>query len=123
MGVCMKAWPMVWRDTAKFKHRFLIPGTFHMGSVNFRITGKMMAGSGLEDIVQESGILKGSIYSVMNGKNYAGCLRVHTAECLERRMSMKFLEQIPLPEEPKVVVDRWPQLWLMMIYETTWTST
>ena len=63
-----------------------------------------MAGSGLEDIVQESGILKGSISSVMNGKNYAGCLTVHTAvvECLERRMYRKFLEQNPLPEEPKV---------------------
>ena len=58
--------------------------------------GKMMAGSGLSDVLIETGLIgSGSIQCVMNGKHYDRAIHCHKIllEALERLLLEQFLLQ------------------------------
>ena len=96
LGVCMKAYPMVWGAPERYRKHVILMGTFHTCCAYLKAIGKKMSGSGLEDILLESGIATtGSINSVMAGKNYECGLVCHKAvvEYLERSMYQKFLKE------------------------------
>ena len=87
LGVCMKAYPLIFNNPLRYKNHIILIGTFHLMGAYFRMIGKKMESSGLEDIMREASLVKsGTVKGVMNGKNYArsiGCHKVVT-ESLER---------------------------------------
>ena len=95
LGVCMKAYPLVWNNPVKYKNHIIMIGTFHLISAYFKMIGKKMAGSGFSDILLESGLItNGSIVGVTTGKNYARALNCHKAlsESLMRQLMKKYNE-------------------------------
>ena len=65
----MKAYPVVWKYTDKYKVRIILISTFYLTSPYLKILGKRMAGSGPSDILSESGLISpGSINGVITGK-------------------------------------------------------
>ena len=94
LGVCMKAYPILWSNPARYKNHIVLIGTFHILCAYFKMLGKKMDGSGLQDILIESGMMSsGSMKGVMTGKNYDRSLHCHKTmlECLERLLLEEFL--------------------------------
>lgn len=94
LGVCMKAYPILWSNPARYKNHIVLIGTFHVLCAYFKMLGKKMEGSGLQDILIESGLMtSGSMKGVMTGKNYERSLHCHKTmlECLERLLVEEFL--------------------------------
>ena len=88
MGVCMKAYPLIWNEPDRYNKHIILIGTFHLTCVYFRVIGKKMDGSGLSDILLEAGIVgSGTVYGVLSGKNYSRAMVCHkiVLEALERR--------------------------------------
>ena len=70
LGVCMKAYPIVWNNPHRYSKHIILLGTFNLVIAYFKMVGKKMAASGLEDILLEAGLIScGSIKGVMSGKN------------------------------------------------------
>ena len=111
LGVCMKAYPLIWSHPEKYKKHIVLIGTFHVICAYTKMLGKKMAGSGLEDILLEAGLMSsGSMKGVMTGKNYDRSLHCHKTmvECLERLLFDEFLSMAGkddalsgIPEESK----------------------
>ena len=71
LGVCMKAYPIIWNNPERYKNHSVMIGTFHLICAYMRMIGKKMAGSGLLDILLEAGLIgTGSIQGVVTGKHY-----------------------------------------------------
>ncbi|XP_046346792.1 uncharacterized protein LOC124127441 [Haliotis rufescens] len=87
LGVCMKAYPLVWNNQTKYEKHIILIGTFHLVCAYMKMIGKKMNGSGLSDILLESGLIaSGSITGVLSGKHYERAMHCHKVllECLER---------------------------------------
>ena len=72
-------------------------GVFHTIGSLFSALSSKMKGSGLSEILIESGVCaSGSLEKVMSGKHYNRALRVHklTVEALERLLLCKFEESV-----------------------------
>ena len=71
LGVCMKAFPLLWNFPQDFERHIVLIGTFHLNMAYFKMIGKKMVGSGFEDILVESNIISpGSLQGVLTGKNF-----------------------------------------------------
>ena len=91
---------MHWFGNIQFRYKKVIVrmGVFHTICSLFGTLGKMMKGSGLSEIILESGICaSGSLNRVMNGKHFNRALRVHKLvfEGLQRLLLMSFADTYP----------------------------
>ena len=96
LGVCMKAYPLIWNQPDKYRKHIIMVGTFHLVGAYLKMIGKKMAGSGLSDVLIETGLIgSGSIQCVMNGKHYDRAIHCHkiVLEALERLLLEQFLLQ------------------------------
>ena len=97
LGVCIKAYPLIWNHPSKYKKHIVLIGTFHIVCAYMKMVGKKMAGSGFSDILIESGLMtSGSMEGVLSGKGYSRAMNCHKAllEGLERLLMSKFLDDI-----------------------------
>ena len=115
LGVCMKAYPIIWNHPQKYKNHIILIGTFHLICAYLKMVGKKMAGSGLSDILLEAGLIgNGSLQGVLTGKHYERAMHCHKVvlESLERILLQQFLnreglENVPdgLPETSKQMLE------------------
>ena len=101
LAVAKKAYALVWQYSDQFNKVIVRMGVFHTICSLFGTLGKMMKGSGLAEIIIESGICaSGSLDRVMNGKHFNRALRVHKLmfEALERLLLTRFAESHPRNE-------------------------
>ena len=96
LATAKKAYAIVWNSPDTFKDVFIRLGSFHIICAYFNAIGKVVEGSGFEEIVLEAGICaSGSLNGVLTGKHYNRALMVHTTflESLERLLWGKFLRE------------------------------
>ena len=87
------AYDLIWGDQEQFAKVIVNLGPFHTTCSYLGAIGKMMSGSGFEDIVVEAGLCaSGSIEQVMSGKHYNRSMRVHQRmlDALDRMMMTSF---------------------------------
>lgn len=78
LAVVMKAYSIIWQNPEEFQNILVRIGVFHTICSYLGVLGKMMSGSGFEDIIIEAGICaSGSIDQVLRGKHYNRAMRVH----------------------------------------------
>ena len=95
LGVCMKAFPIIWQNPDRYKDHIILIGTFHLECAFMKMLGKKMKGSGLEDILLEAGLIGGgSVAGVMQGKHYDRAIHCHKVmlEALEGLLLEKFMQ-------------------------------
>ena len=93
LGVCMKAYPLVWSKPDRYKHHIITIGSFHLICAYLKMLGKKMDGTGLSDVLLESGLMtSGSLKGVLQGQNYSRAMYCHKAllEGLERMLLQKY---------------------------------
>lgn len=84
----------VWNEPEKFRDVIVNLGAFHTVCAYMGALGKLMEGSGFEELVLEAGLCaSGSLQQMMNGKHYNRALRVHQtmADALGRLMTRAYL--------------------------------
>ena len=87
LGVCMKAYPLVWKNPERYKDHIIMIGSFHVVCAYLKMVGKKMDGSGLSDVLLEAGLMtSGSVQAVLSGKQYNRGITCHKIllEALER---------------------------------------
>ena len=97
LGVCMKAYPIIWNYPEKFSRHVIMVGTFHLAMGYYKMIGKKMEGSGLSDVLLEANMASpGSLQGVINGKNYSRATHCHKTlvEALHRLMMQEFLTKL-----------------------------
>ena len=95
LAVAKKAYVIVWQNE-RFQNVVVRLGMFHFLCSYMAALGKLVRGSGLGDIIVQSGICaSGSIEAVLAGKHYNRALRVHKAvlESLQRLLLESFLSE------------------------------
>ncbi|KAK3742892.1 hypothetical protein RRG08_061489 [Elysia crispata] len=93
LAVAKKAYALIWHDAERYKNVVIHLGVFHTVLSYLGALGKLMKGSGFEDIITEAGLCaSGSLDKMMNGKHNNRALRVHTImlEALERFLFTSF---------------------------------
>ena len=94
LGVCMKAFPLIWNNPIRYQKHIVMIGSFHTVCAYLKMLGKKMNGTGLDDIFVEAGLITtGSLQGVLSGKNYSRSMLCHKTmlEALERLLMMEFL--------------------------------
>ena len=107
VGAAMNAYKVLWNHPGRFKNIVIHLGDFHYMKEVFCILGKVISGSGFEDVVFQSGLCSsGSLKGVVSGSHYNRCWTVHShlAEVLERLLFERFLTTVD--EIPKVIEER-----------------
>ena len=95
LGVCMKAFPIIWQDPDRYRKHIILIGTFHIECAFMKMLGKKMKGSGLQDILLEAGLISsGSVAGVLTGKHYDRAIYCHKVmlEALEGLLIDEFTE-------------------------------
>jgi hypothetical protein len=64
LGVCMKAYPVIWNQPKKFEDHIIMIGTFNVVCTYFKMIGKKMEGTGLLDILLEAGLIGSGLVRV-----------------------------------------------------------
>ena len=93
LGVCMKAFPLIWNNPQRFDNHIVLIGTFHLSMGYMNMIGKKMDGSGFTDILLEANMISsGSLQGVLSGKNYNRAVRCHKVllESLHRLLMSEF---------------------------------
>ena len=54
LGVCMKAFPIIWNEPRKYKKHIIMIGSSHILCAYMKMIGNKMQGTGLSDILLES---------------------------------------------------------------------
>ena len=71
LGVCMKAYPVIWNNPQRYSRHIVLIGTFHLVCTYLKMVGKKMAGTGFDDALIEAGLITcESLKAVMSRKNY-----------------------------------------------------
>ena len=107
VGAAMNAYKVLWNHPERFKNVVIHLGDFHFMKEVFGVLGKVISGSGFEDVIFQSGLCSsGSLKGVVSGSHYNRCWTVHShlGEVLERLLFEKFLTTIN--EIPKVFEER-----------------
>ena len=89
------AYDIQWQNMEKFSKVIINLGAFHAMCSFMGSLGKMMTGSGLEDILIEAGVCaSGSIQKVLSGKHYNRAMRVHQhmADAVGRMIIAAFVD-------------------------------
>ena len=86
----------------RFKNIIIYLGDFHYMKEIFAAMGKLITGSGIEEIIFQSGLCSsGSLNGVVSGSHYNRCWTVHShlAEAVERllfgRLFLTTLDETP----------------------------
>ena len=90
----MKAYPLIWNNPKQYEKHIVLIGTFHLVCAYLKMVGKKMDGSGLSDILLESGLIaSGSLQGVISGKNYDRAMHCHKTmlECMERLLLEQYM--------------------------------
>ena len=106
LGVCMKAYPLIWSQPEKYSTHIILIGTFHLSCAFMKMLAKKMEGSGFSDILLEADLIgSGSIKGVLSGKHYDRALHCHKviAEALERLLLLQYFSthDDELPDESR----------------------
>jgi hypothetical protein len=83
------AYDIIWYNTDKFSTVVLHLGPFHIMCSYMGALGKMIIGSGFEEVLLQSTLCaSGSINRVLSGKHYNRAIRVHQRmmEAIERML-------------------------------------
>ena len=94
-AVYAKALEVIWKRSDEFKSVVLRMGAFHTAYNFLAVIGKRYEGSGLHDLLLESGVVaEGSISGVLTGRHCNRAIRVHklVMEALHRLQFQKFGE-------------------------------
>ena len=119
LGVCMKAYPLVWNYPKRYENHIIMIGTFHLACSYFKMIGKKMECSGLSGVLLEAGLISpGSLSGVPSGKSYARAIHCHKVmvESLERLLLEQFTEKmevcfIDIPQTYLPRVSQWCTFW------------
>ena len=93
LAVAKMAYSLVWQNKILYKDVIIHLGVFHILCAYLKAIGKVMCGSGFEEVVIDSKICaSGSIEKVMKDKHYNRSLRVYKTvmEALERLLFKAF---------------------------------
>ena len=72
LGVCMKAFPLMWNKPEVYKHHIVMLGSFHVICAFLKAIGKKMNGSGISDILIEANLItSGCLKGVLSGNTTA----------------------------------------------------
>ena len=96
------AYDLIWGDRDLYEKVIVNLGPFHTMCSYMGAIGKMISGSGFEDIVVEAGLCaSGSIEQVMSGKHYNRSVRVHQRmlDALERMLLTSFNNSVESGQE------------------------
>ncbi|GFS06186.1 hypothetical protein ElyMa_002958900 [Elysia marginata] len=99
LAVVKKAYDIVWQKPHINKTVIIHLGVFHTIMSYLGALGKLVTGSGFEEIVTEARLcVHGSIDGVVGGKKYNRAIRVHVTvlEALERLLFAKFEQDTDL---------------------------
>ena len=78
VGAVINAFKFVWNFPVRFNNVVIHLGDFHFIKENFGVIGKLIAGSGFEDVVFQSGVCStGSLNGVLPGSHYNRAWIVH----------------------------------------------
>lgn len=91
------AYDIQWQNPEFFSKMIINLGAFHIMCSYMGSLGKMMTGSGFEDILIEAGLCaSGSIDKVMSGKHYNRAMRVHQRmnDAIERLLLDAFIDNV-----------------------------
>lgn len=78
LAVSKKAYAMAWQNPEIYKDTSIHLGVFHKLASYLSALGKRLRGSGLLEIVSESGVCaSGSLEQVLTGKHFIGAMGVH----------------------------------------------
>lgn len=94
LGVCMKVYPLIWKEPEIYEKHVILIGTFHLTCAYFHMIGKKMDACGLTDVLLEAGLVgSGTVYGVLSGKNYSRAMICHNTvlESLEILLVKRFL--------------------------------
>ena len=95
VGAVINGFRVLWNYQTRFSNIVLHLGDFHFMKEVFSILGKLISGSGFEDIIFQADICStGSLNSVLSGSHYNRGWTVHgiLAEALERLSFKMFVE-------------------------------
>jgi len=87
---------LVWADSDKYKSVTVHLGAFHTMCSYMGAIGRMMTGSGFEEVVINSGVCaSGSLDQVLTGKHFNRAIRVHghVLSALERLLLQAFVDR------------------------------
>lgn len=57
LGVCMRAYPIIWKQPTRYEKHIVMIGSFHVVCAFLKMIGKKMAGTGLTDLFLEAGLI------------------------------------------------------------------
>ena len=71
VGAAIKAYQVVWNNPESFSNIIIHLGDFHATMEFFSLIGKIVEGSGFEEVIFQAGICaSGSLRGIMTGKHY-----------------------------------------------------
>ena len=94
IGAAMNAYKMIWNYPHKFPNCVVHPGDFHAMKENYCVIGNIVAASGFEDVVFQSGLgTSGSVQGILSGTHYNRAWVIHSAvsEAMERPLKQKLV--------------------------------
>ena len=94
VGAAMTAYKVLLNYQERFKNVIIHLGDFHFMKEVFAVLGKLVTGSGFEDIVFQAGLCSaGSLNGVVSGSHYNRCWKIHRLllETLEELLLEKFI--------------------------------
>ena len=97
LGLCMKAYPIIWKSPHFYEYndRIVMIGSFHRVWAYLKMMGKKMNESGLVDVLLEAGVIAvGFMNGLISGKNNNHAIDGHKvmAKSLERLLLDRYLE-------------------------------
>ena len=102
----MNAFKVLWNYLEKFSNIVIHLGDFHYMKEGFILMGKLIGGSGFEDVIFQAGICSsGSMNGVISGSHYNCSWAVHGlfSEALERLLFERFLTMVYDTDIPDVI--------------------
>ena len=97
-GAAQKFYHVVWNNPIEFGDVIIHLGDFHAMMEFFGTIGKLVTGSGFEEVVYQAGLCtSGGIKGVLSGKHYNRSWMIHEcfAEAIERLFCEAFFQSIP----------------------------
>ena len=95
LGLCMKAYSIIWKSSDFYDDHIVMIGSFHLICAYLKMIGKKMNESGLADVLLEVGVISvGFINGAISGKSYSRAINCHKVmvKSLERLLLDRYLE-------------------------------
>ena len=107
-GAAINAHKVLWNYPERFKNIIIHLGDFHFMKEIFAVLGKLVCGSGFEDVVFQTGICSSeSLNGVLSGSHYNRCWTVHSifAEALKRLLFKRFAKCDNMPDRVRILLE------------------